>query len=173
MILNGILAEGVCVVRLCQSCVDRQISWSERTEKCCYTGFKKVCCVCFVMKNSFEEFRMENAKFSCSHMINRHMRISLHYKLWGCVGGGLKSVSFLTFVFYNYFMGFVSKSMHFLMLNNQLCHCLFCEIEDDRSHEKSKNPGVVSIKKICDGLEISVREFFDSDLFDDLEQEVK
>ena len=26
MILNRILAEGVCVVRFCQSCVDRQIS---------------------------------------------------------------------------------------------------------------------------------------------------
>ena len=26
---------------------------------------------------------------------------------------------------------------------------------------KSKNPGVVSIKKLCDGLEISVREFFE------------
>lgn len=40
-------------------------------------------------------------------------------------------------------------------------------------NEKSQNPGVVSIKKICDGLEISLREFFDSDLFDDLEQEIK
>ncbi|MEE1047065.1 MAG: helix-turn-helix transcriptional regulator [Clostridia bacterium] len=38
---------------------------------------------------------------------------------------------------------------------------------------KSKNPGVVSIKKLCDGLEISVREFFDSPLFDDTEQEIK
>ena len=38
---------------------------------------------------------------------------------------------------------------------------------------KSKNPGVVSIKKICDGLEISVREFFDCSLFDDTEQEIK
>ena len=38
---------------------------------------------------------------------------------------------------------------------------------------KSMNPGVVSIKKICDGLEISVREFFNSELFDDLEQEIK
>ena len=36
---------------------------------------------------------------------------------------------------------------------------------------KSQNPGVVSIKKICDGLEISVREFFDCSLFDDTEQE--
>ncbi|MFR6065774.1 MAG: helix-turn-helix domain-containing protein [Eubacterium sp.] len=40
-------------------------------------------------------------------------------------------------------------------------------------NDKSKNPGIVSIKKICDGLEISVREFFDSDLFDGLEQEIK
>ena len=38
---------------------------------------------------------------------------------------------------------------------------------------KSKNPGVVSIKKICDGLEISVREFFDCPLFDATEQEIK
>ena len=40
-------------------------------------------------------------------------------------------------------------------------------------NHKSQNPGVVSIKKLCDGLEISVREFFDSDLFDSLEQEIK
>ena len=40
-------------------------------------------------------------------------------------------------------------------------------------NEKSQNPGVVSIKKLCDGLDISVRDFFDSDLFDDLEQEIK
>ncbi|MBQ8475268.1 MAG: helix-turn-helix transcriptional regulator [Clostridia bacterium] len=40
-------------------------------------------------------------------------------------------------------------------------------------NEKSQNPGVVSIKKICDGFEISIREFFNSDIFDDLEQEIK
>ena len=40
-------------------------------------------------------------------------------------------------------------------------------------NEKSKNPGVVSIKKLCDGLEISIREFFNSDIFDDIEQELK
>ena len=39
-------------------------------------------------------------------------------------------------------------------------------------NEKSQNPGVVSLKKLCDGLDISLREFFDSDLFDDLEQEI-
>ena len=38
---------------------------------------------------------------------------------------------------------------------------------------KSQNPGVVSIKKICDGLEITVRQFIDSPLFDDTEQEIK
>jgi len=40
-------------------------------------------------------------------------------------------------------------------------------------HGKSQNPGIVSIQKICDGLGISVREFFDNPLFDDLEQEIK
>lgn len=40
-------------------------------------------------------------------------------------------------------------------------------------NEKSKNPGVVSIKKLCDAWEISIREFFDSELFDDLEQEIQ
>lgn len=34
---------------------------------------------------------------------------------------------------------------------------------------KSKNPGVVSIQKICDGLEISVRDFFDDPLFENLD----
>lgn len=40
-------------------------------------------------------------------------------------------------------------------------------------NEKSQNPGVVSIKKLCDGLEITLREFFNSELFDNLEQEIK
>jgi len=40
-------------------------------------------------------------------------------------------------------------------------------------NSKSKNPGVVTIKIICDGLEISVRNFFDSDLFNITEQEIK
>ena len=40
-------------------------------------------------------------------------------------------------------------------------------------NQKSQNPGVVSIKKICDGLEITVREFFDDPLFDSTEQEIQ
>ncbi|MBQ3264340.1 MAG: helix-turn-helix transcriptional regulator [Ruminococcus sp.] len=40
-------------------------------------------------------------------------------------------------------------------------------------NQKSQNPGIVSIKKICDGLEITVREFFDDPLFDNTEQEIK
>lgn len=40
-------------------------------------------------------------------------------------------------------------------------------------NEKSQNPGVVSIKKLCDGLDITLREFFDSPMFDDIEQEIK
>lgn len=40
-------------------------------------------------------------------------------------------------------------------------------------NEKSQNPGVVSLKKLCDGLDITLREFFDSPIFDNIEQEVK
>ena len=36
-------------------------------------------------------------------------------------------------------------------------------------NEKSQNPGVLTIQKICDGLEISVREFFDDPIFDGLD----
>ncbi len=38
---------------------------------------------------------------------------------------------------------------------------------------KSQNPGVVSLQKLCDGLGISIREFFDAPLFDDIEQEIQ
>ena len=40
-------------------------------------------------------------------------------------------------------------------------------------NEKSQNPGIVTIKKLCDGLDISLREFFDDDIFEDIEQEIK
>lgn len=40
-------------------------------------------------------------------------------------------------------------------------------------NKKSKNPGVVSIQKLCDGLEISVREFFDDPLFENLDPIIK
>lgn len=40
-------------------------------------------------------------------------------------------------------------------------------------NEKSKNPGVVSIQKICDGLDISVREFFNDSLFENLDPIIK
>lgn len=38
---------------------------------------------------------------------------------------------------------------------------------------KSQNPGVTTIQKICDGLEMSIREFFNDPIFDNIEQEIK
>ncbi len=38
---------------------------------------------------------------------------------------------------------------------------------------ESLNPGIVTIKKLCDGLEVSLPEFFDSKIFRNLEQEIK
>lgn len=37
---------------------------------------------------------------------------------------------------------------------------------------KSKNPGIVTIKKICDGLDITIIDFFNCDLFSNIEQEL-
>lgn len=40
-------------------------------------------------------------------------------------------------------------------------------------NEKSQNPGIVSVKKLCDGINITLREFFDSPIFENIEQEIK
>lgn len=36
-----------------------------------------------------------------------------------------------------------------------------------------KDLSVITVKNLCDGLNISIRSFFDCDLFDSLEQELK
>lgn len=38
---------------------------------------------------------------------------------------------------------------------------------------ESKNPGIVTIKKLCDGLDISIVDFFDTEDFRNIEQEIK
>lgn len=38
---------------------------------------------------------------------------------------------------------------------------------------ESKNPGIVTIKKICDGFDITLGEFFSTKEFDALDQEIK
>lgn len=38
---------------------------------------------------------------------------------------------------------------------------------------KSQNPKLLTIKMICDGLEITLSEFFDTEEFNALEQEIK
>ena len=38
---------------------------------------------------------------------------------------------------------------------------------------KSENPGIVTIKMLCDGFGISLTEFFETDSFRNLEQEIK
>lgn len=36
----------------------------------------------------------------------------------------------------------------------------------------SKNPTLATVAKVCAGLKLSVRDFFDDDLFDDTEQDI-
>lgn len=38
---------------------------------------------------------------------------------------------------------------------------------------KSQNPGIVTLKMLCDGLEITLTEFFSTEGFEKLEQEIK
>ena len=42
-------------------------------------------------------------------------------------------------------------------------------ITGGRNHSAS----VSTVQKLCDGLDISLRDFFNSDLFDNLEQEIR
>lgn len=37
---------------------------------------------------------------------------------------------------------------------------------------KSKNPGICTIKRLCDALNITIIDFFNSDLFLDLEEDL-
>ncbi len=38
---------------------------------------------------------------------------------------------------------------------------------------RNNSATISTIKKLCDGLGITIQDFFQSDLFDDLEQEIK
>ena len=40
-------------------------------------------------------------------------------------------------------------------------------------HRQGSKPTVATVKKICDGLEITMAQFFTSPIFDGLEQEIK
>ena len=39
--------------------------------------------------------------------------------------------------------------------------------------ESRKDIGIIVLKKLCDGVDITITEFFNSDLFRNLEQEIK
>jgi len=43
----------------------------------------------------------------------------------------------------------------------------------DFMNGKNSNIGILTLKKICDGLEISLYDFFNTDEFRNLEQEIK
>lgn len=43
---------------------------------------------------------------------------------------------------------------------------------NDIVNHRSRNIGIVTIKKLCDGLSITITDFFDSDIFRTLEQEL-
>lgn len=44
---------------------------------------------------------------------------------------------------------------------------------NDIVNGNTKNAGIITIKKLCDGLNISLADFFDTAVFRSLEQEIK
>jgi DNA-binding Xre family transcriptional regulator len=43
---------------------------------------------------------------------------------------------------------------------------------NDIVNHKAKNIGIVTIKKLCDGLDMTISDFFDTERFRELEQEL-
>ena len=43
---------------------------------------------------------------------------------------------------------------------------------NDIVNHRAKNIGIVTIKKLCDGLDLTITDFFDTDIFRNLEQEL-
>ncbi len=43
---------------------------------------------------------------------------------------------------------------------------------NDIVNHRARNIGIVTIKKLCDGLEITITDFFDTKVFRELEQEM-
>lgn len=43
---------------------------------------------------------------------------------------------------------------------------------NDIVNHKAKNIGIITIKKLCDGFEITITDFFDTEYFKSLEQEI-
>ncbi len=43
---------------------------------------------------------------------------------------------------------------------------------NDIVNRKAKNIGIVTLKKLCDGFDITITEFFDTEIFRNLEQEM-
>ena len=49
--------------------------------------------------------------------------------------------------------------------------CLTQSTVDSLINGKSKNPKLLTIARICDGLSIKLKDFFDDDVFNDIDRE--
>ena len=74
----------------------------------------------------------------------------------------------------------IIKRMNYLCFERNITPSRLCTFSgttqstvSDIINGVTKNPGVVTIKKLCDGLEMTLSQFFDTDYFNDLEQEIK
>lgn len=68
-----------------------------------------------------------------------------------------------------YLLGERNMSIHKLAMESAVAPSSIKNI----LYGKSKNPGIVTLKMLCDGFGISLIEFFDTDEFRNLEQEIR
>lgn len=54
-----------------------------------------------------------------------------------------------------------------------MCSGVFPSTVKSILYGKSRNPGIVTLKMLCDGMDVTLSEFFDAPIFADLEQEIK
>lgn len=59
-------------------------------------------------------------------------------------------------------------SLHALSVKCGITHTTLCNVINGRNNSTT----VCTVQRICEGLEIDIRTFFDSDLFRNVEQEI-
>ena len=62
------------------------------------------------------------------------------------------------------------RDLHVTALERQtgITHTTLCNILNGRNHSTT----LLTLQRICEGFDMTIPEFFDSDLFRDLEQEI-
>lgn len=72
----------------------------------------------------------------------------------------------------------ISEKLHIIMREKNISvnklasiSCLTQSAIDSLVNGKSKNPKLLTIERLCDGLNIKINDFFDDEIFDNIDRE--